>query len=233
MKRTRKQKKRSKKSKRRRRTKKTNKTKKTKKTRKVYKKGDFKSGDGMLTSVWGPSLWHFLHTMSFNYPVKPTNQDKTNYKRFIMSLKSVLPCKYCRINFRKNLQQLPLTDKALQNRSCFSKWMFNMHELVNKMLKKKSGLKYCDIRERYEHFRSRCTIDLDADKTKIIKIIPKRKTRKKMKKAVLNHYMVKNQNALLKLSQRIKKSKHFLLIKNVLKKDINNIFQKFNLIKIN
>ena len=26
----------------------------------------------MLTTVWGPSLWHSLHTMSFNYPVKPT-----------------------------------------------------------------------------------------------------------------------------------------------------------------
>jgi hypothetical protein len=25
------------------------------------------------------------------------------------------------------------------------------------MLKKKSGLTYCDVRERYEHFRSRCT----------------------------------------------------------------------------
>jgi hypothetical protein len=27
------------------------------------------------------------------------------------------------------------------------------------MLGKKSGLSYCDIRERYEHFRSRCTVD--------------------------------------------------------------------------
>ena len=218
MKRTRKQKKRSKKSKRRKKTKKTNKTKKTKKTRKVYKKGDFKSGDGMLTSVWGPSLWHFLHTMSFNYPVKPTNQDKTNYKRFIMSLKSVLPCKYCRINFRKNLQQLPLTDKALQNRSCFSKWMFNMHELVNKMLKKKSGLKYCDIRERYEHFRSRCTIDLDADKTKIIKIIPKRKTRKKKEKGCVEPLYGKKSKCVIKIVPKDTKIKTFSIDKKCIKK---------------
>ena len=34
----------------------------------------------MLTSVWGPSLWQYLHTMSFNYPVKPTKEDKKNYK---------------------------------------------------------------------------------------------------------------------------------------------------------
>ena len=37
---------------------------KTRKNR-VYNKNDFKSKDGMLTSVWGPSLWHYLHTMSF------------------------------------------------------------------------------------------------------------------------------------------------------------------------
>ena len=55
---------------------------KGRRTRKTYKKGDFKSGDGMLTSVWGPSLWHFLHAMSFNYPVKPIKEDKKNYRNY-------------------------------------------------------------------------------------------------------------------------------------------------------
>ena len=34
----------------------------------------------MMTSVWGPSMWHYLHTMSFNYPIHPTEQDKKYYK---------------------------------------------------------------------------------------------------------------------------------------------------------
>ena len=37
------------------------------------------------------------------------------------------------------------------------------------MLKKKSGLTYCDVRERYEHFRSRCT----EEKPIIFKYEPK------------------------------------------------------------
>ena len=41
-----------------------------------FNETDFKSGDGMLTSVWGPSLWHSLHTMSFNYPVNPSLEEK-------------------------------------------------------------------------------------------------------------------------------------------------------------
>ena len=47
----------------------------------VFEKKDYDSSDGMLTYVWGPSLWHFLHTMSFNYPVKPSCEDKLQYKR--------------------------------------------------------------------------------------------------------------------------------------------------------
>lgn len=125
--------------------------------RRTFKKKDFYSGDGMLTTVWGPSQWHFLHTMSFNYPVEPTAADKKNYKDYILSLRSILPCKYCRLNLTNNLKANPITSADMKNRDSFSRYVYKLHETVNKMLKKKSGLSYCDVRERYEHFRSRCT----------------------------------------------------------------------------
>ena len=127
------------------------------KTRRVFKPSDSKSGDGMLTTVWGPSLWHFLHTMSFNYPVEPTKDQKEQYRAFILNLVNVLPCKYCRMNLVKNFKTLPLTMIHMKNRDSFSRYIYNLHELINKMLNKKSGLTYCDVRERYEHFRARCT----------------------------------------------------------------------------
>ena len=130
------------------------------KTKKVYSKNDFNSGDGMLTSVWGPSAWHLLHTMSFNYPVEPTQEQKHHYRNFVLNLKNVLPCKYCRMNLKTNLKELPLTMECMKNRDTFSRYIYNLHELINRKLKKKSNLKYCDVRERYEHFRSRCTEDL-------------------------------------------------------------------------
>ena len=49
---------------------------KTRKNKTIYNKKDYYSGDGMLTSVWGPALWHYLHVISFNYPVNPTNLQK-------------------------------------------------------------------------------------------------------------------------------------------------------------
>ena len=128
---------------------------------KTFKKNDFYSGDGMLTTVWGPSMWHYLHTMSFNYPVNPTSQEKKQYSDFIYSLKYTLPCKYCRINLKNNFKKFPLENIIFENRNNFSRYIFNLHELINKMLKKNSGLTYCDVRDRYEHFRSRCTIEKD------------------------------------------------------------------------
>mgnify|MGYP001292494814 CR=1 FL=1 len=137
-----------------------NKTKKNRnkknKTKKIFKHADYMSNDGMLTSIWGPGMWHFLHSMSFNYPVKPSDDDKINYRNFMLSLKNVLPCGKCRDNLKKNYKNLPITMKTMKNRESFSRYVYNLHELINKMLGKRSGLSYEDVRERYEHFRSRC-----------------------------------------------------------------------------
>ena len=103
----------------------------------IFKNKDFTSGDGMLTSVWGPSFWHVLHTISFNYPIEPSKTDKKNYRDFVLQLKYVLPCKYCRINLRKNFKQLPLYMKHMKNRDTFSSYIYDLHELINKMLGKK------------------------------------------------------------------------------------------------
>jgi hypothetical protein len=122
----------------------------------IFSEEDYKSGDGMLTSVWGPPLWHALHTISFNYPIKPTTEQKKYYFDFYNNLQNILPCRYCRENLTKNLKELPLTMEVFKNRESLSRYVYNLHELINKMLGKDSGLSYEDVRDRYEHFRSRC-----------------------------------------------------------------------------
>jgi hypothetical protein len=142
------------------------------KTSKVYKRSDYLSNDGMLTTVWGPSTWHLLHTMSFNYPVNPTCSDKQNYRAFVLNLQNVLPCGKCRKNLKKNFKKLPLTWKCMENRDKFSMYIYKLHELINKMLDKKSGLSYDDVRERYEHFRARCAKtmkEFEKEKKELVK----------------------------------------------------------------
>ena len=123
----------------------------------VFRGSELDSGDGMLTTVWGPCFWHALHTMSFNYPVRPTCAQKAHYKAFMASLVHVLPCRFCRENLVKNYEKMPLTPARLASRATFSRYVYDLHELVNKMLKKKSGLSFAAVRERFEHFRARCT----------------------------------------------------------------------------
>ena len=141
--------------------------------RRVYTKKHYDSNDGMLTTVWGPSTWHLMHTMSFNYPVNPSCDDKRYYRDFILNLQYVLPCGKCRKNLRKNFAKLPLKWKNMETRHTFSKYIYDLHELVNTMLHKKSGLTYNEVRERYEHFRSRCAISsIDKSKHEVDKSKP-------------------------------------------------------------
>ena len=96
---------------------------KSTKNKQVYTQKEYNSGDGMLTTVWGPSMWHYLHTMSFNYPVDPTIEDKKHYRDFVLNLRYVLPCKYCRINLKTNFKHLPITMSVMKNRESFSRYI--------------------------------------------------------------------------------------------------------------
>jgi hypothetical protein len=40
--------------------------------------------------------------MSFNYRNEPTKEQKKYYRNFVLNLENILPCKYCRINLKKN-----------------------------------------------------------------------------------------------------------------------------------
>ena len=94
--------------------------------------------------------------MSFNYPVKPTGNDKKYYRDYMLNLVNILPCKHCRVNLKNNYKVFPLTMECMKNRNNFSRYVYHLHERINKNLGKESGLSYCDVRERYEHFRARC-----------------------------------------------------------------------------
>jgi len=196
----------------RRRKSKTNKRRSIKdKKKRTYKRKDYYSGDGMLTTVWGPAMWHSLHTISFNYPVKPTKKEKKDYRRFILNLQNVLPCRYCRENLKRNFKAHPLRICDMKDRDSFSRYIYKLHEVVNKMLGKKSGLSYCDVRERYEHFRARCT----QDKPKMFNF---RKTKKKKEKGCTEPLYGKKAKCVMKIVPQDEKCKTLVIDKETVKK---------------
>jgi hypothetical protein len=137
------------------------------------KNSDYESNDGFNTCIWGPSLWHVLHTISFNYKNTPTLTEKVQYYQFIRSLGDVLPCKSCRDNFRSNLVQtgLALTNDPveivklpqLKNRHTFSKFIYDLHlEVCNMKDVDELPCSYYAMRETYETFRAKCTPKTDT-----------------------------------------------------------------------
>jgi hypothetical protein len=198
---------------------KTMRSKTKKNTKRTFSSKDYHSGDGFVTSTWGPSVWHALHTMSFNYPVNPTEEQKHQYRDFVLSLRNVLPCKYCRQNLTNNLKAHPLKMCHMKDRDSFSRFIYNLHEVVNKMLGKKSGLSYCDVRERYENFRSRCTLDEQKKQAKLFDFSKDmKKTQKKKETGCTEPLYGKKAKCVIKIVPQDEKVPSFQIDDKCIKK---------------
>lgn len=125
---------------------------------------NYKSRDGMQSAIFGPAFWMTIHITSFNYPVEPTEEDKKNYSNWLMSIGKILPCRYCRENFPKNIEAAGYNyDTCMKSRDSFSKFCYELHDVVNKMLKKTSP-PFEEIRSKYELFRAKCLSKEETNK---------------------------------------------------------------------
>jgi hypothetical protein len=82
---------------------------------------------------WGPHAWKFIHIVALAYPVKPTLEDKQNYKRFYTTIGDIIPCAHCREHYKENLIKNPITDDILMNRKKLLNWTIDIHNEVNKL----------------------------------------------------------------------------------------------------
>ena len=73
-----------------------------------------------------------------------------------MSLQYVLPCKYCRDNFKENLKKINFKKSDFKNRETFSKFIYNLHNIVNISLGKSKYKTYEEVAIYYEKFRASC-----------------------------------------------------------------------------
>lgn len=115
----------------------------------------------LITKIWGPSMWISMHSIAFCYPHHPTEIDKQNYKQFYTLLGDVLPCSFCRESYRNFIKtgSTKLDDNALENRESLTKWLYVVHETVNKKLCVDYDVSYDDVVKRYESYRASCHSD--------------------------------------------------------------------------
>ena len=112
---------------------------------------------GLLPNIWGPHLWEGLHSITFSYPTNPCYDDKINFKNFFISLGFVLPCCMCRDSYKEYIRSGPteLTDDVLQSRKTLTKWLWSVHNLVNKKLGVDYLFTYEMLCDKYESYRAK------------------------------------------------------------------------------
>lgn len=106
----------------------------------------------MQTSKWGPSAWNYLHTLTFNYPENPTNENKKYYYELFNNLQFTLPCKYCRESYSIFFKYININD-YLNDRMGITYWLYTIHNIINLKLNKKK-VKFIDVVEFYEKTRA-------------------------------------------------------------------------------
>jgi hypothetical protein len=83
-------------------------------------------------NLWGPNMWKSLHYITLSYPENPNEDTKNLFKDFFINIIwNYLPCEKCRYNYKKHLNELPLTDDILNSRNKFIYWLVDIHNIVN------------------------------------------------------------------------------------------------------
>lgn len=81
----------------------------------------------------GKYTWSLLHTIAAKYPMRPSNEDKSEMKEFIRIFSNLYPCSYCAQEFREDIKNMP---PQLGSRKELAQWFCEVHNKVNNRLNK-------------------------------------------------------------------------------------------------
>jgi hypothetical protein len=128
---------------------------------KSFDKQNTDSNNGLITSIWGPSGWEYAHSVSFGYPNNPTEEDKKNYLIFFKYFGKTLPCSLCVLSYGKFIKERDtLLDKSvMESRETLTKWLYKIHQKVNKKLGVNYGTTFEEVCYKYESYRAKCIKD--------------------------------------------------------------------------
>ncbi|AYV78789.1 MAG: Erv1/Alr family disulfide thiol oxidoreductase [Edafosvirus sp.] len=117
--------------------------------------------ENLLTRVWGPHMWIALHSITFGYPHKPSEETQKHCLIFFKNLGNLLPCSYCRESYKEmiNENDTLLNEDVVKNTNTLSRWLYNIHQKVNKKLGVDYGVTYEEVVERYDSYRAKCSKD--------------------------------------------------------------------------
>lgn len=103
---------------------------------------------GIDTRYFGPSAWQLFHYISFH---------AKHPQQFLLGIKDILPCKFCRESTTKFTHELPMSSNP-------AKWVYDLHNKVNHKLRTQCkddpsvinpgpDPTFEEVREKYEHMK--------------------------------------------------------------------------------
>lgn len=105
----------------------------------------------LTPAVWGPKTWFFLESMAMAYPENPTDDEKLSAKNLILSLKDLLPCWGCRVNYTKYLEDYIKTDpldKIVEKRGSLIEFIIAVHNDV----RERTGNKIISVEDTFKYY---------------------------------------------------------------------------------
>lgn len=102
----------------------------------------------MDTRYWGPSGWQLFHLIAFK---------SKNPEELLLTIKDILPCKFCRESTAHFMNELPLKGNP-------GKWLYDLHNKVNHKLRTQSyqdptvinpgpDPSFEDVKEKYDKMK--------------------------------------------------------------------------------
>lgn len=127
-----------------------------------------KNEHGLFTNVWANEMWHSLHCITFDYPEKPTEEEKINCKAFFISLKNMLPCCVCKKHYTENIENVghstEITDDVFESKQSLTLWLYKFHKHVAEVSGYDYDLSYEDVCQKYNSFVAVCDMDSEYKK---------------------------------------------------------------------
>lgn len=98
--------------------------------------------------MWGGDFWRTLYHAAFGFPSYPTEEEREDSAAFFRSLRTMLPCAFCRKSYAGLLEKYPV-EQQVESSATLSRWVYQIHSSVCQHLEVPMRVSYEELQTFY------------------------------------------------------------------------------------
>lgn len=98
---------------------------------------------------WGAPMWQSLYNIAYVYPGNGDEHMTNKYRSFFISLRDILPCRMCRNNYSKHIEETPI-EPYLKDNKTLVEWLTIIQSKVCKM----NGKPEIDFKTKFNQIKN-------------------------------------------------------------------------------